>query len=98
MIESANTDVLALVASELQRLGSEVAELRKRLPPRLLPVPEAAIELGVSEATVRRRIRDGEIAHAVVRVGRSVRVNMDSLRAPSEEQVRGLVTALRLVQ
>ena len=90
-----SADLLAAVAFELRRLSSEVAELRMRLPPRLLPVPEAAAELGVSEATVRRRIKDGEIARAVVRVGRAVRLNMDALRAPSADQVRQLVAAVR---
>jgi excisionase family DNA binding protein len=59
----------------LFRKGHIVAD--KTIKPGLLPVLEAAAFLSVSEATVRRAIRAGELP--CVRIGRLVRVSLADL-------------------
>lgn len=51
---------LAPVRSELERLAAAVVELRRTLPPVLVPLREAARRLGVSYATARRRASAGD--------------------------------------
>jgi excisionase family DNA binding protein len=72
-------EVQALRA-EVVRLRATLEQLRRSLPPALLSVGDAARSLGISEVTVRRMIRRGELAH--VRIGRSVKVDLS--RAPIE--------------
>lgn len=86
----------AVLAALEQRLGAverDLDALRRAAPPALVPVPEAARALAVSEATIRRRIRDGSVRG--VRVGRSLRVDLSSLRGPSEAEVEAEVRRLR---
>jgi excisionase family DNA binding protein len=59
--------------------------MQRALPPVLVPVREAAQMLGVSEATVRRQIRDHLLP--VRRIGRSLRVDMSALRPLTDEEV-----------
>jgi excisionase family DNA binding protein len=54
--------------------------------PRLMTVPEVADALGTCAETVRRRIWRGELRST--RVGRSVRVRVDDLRAYLESARR----------
>ena len=47
------------------------------LPSKCLTVAECAELLSISERTIRRRIAEGEIG--IVRIGRSVRIPIDTL-------------------
>jgi excisionase family DNA binding protein len=78
---------------EIAALRSEVAALRKALPPVLVPVPEAARLLGVSESTLWRRIKDGTLP--VQRIGSAVRVDLSSLRAADAAEVARLAAEAR---
>lgn len=69
------------VLAELRRLTAEVEALRRALPARLVKMREAAEQLGVSLATVRRRVKDGSLPSK--KLGRSVRVDL-SAAAPAE--------------
>ncbi|WP_238598610.1 helix-turn-helix domain-containing protein [Saccharothrix sp. ALI-22-I] len=51
----------------------------KNIKPVYLSVGDAAARLSVSEATIRRAVRSGELAH--VRIGRAVRVAVTDLDA-----------------
>jgi excisionase family DNA binding protein len=84
---------MAPLRTEISRLSAQVEAMRRAIPPALVPVREAAQALGVSEATVRRRIRDGDMP--TVRVGRSVRVDLGALRSAGAGEVTRLVTAIR---
>ena len=84
---------LAPLRAEISVLAAKVEALRRALPPALVPVPEAAQAIGVSEATVRRRIKDGSIP--VRRVGRSVRVDLAALSPPDSAEVARLAHQAR---
>lgn len=71
--------VAARLLDELRAVRGEVAALREALPSRKIAPAEAAELLGVSERTVRRWIAAGRLA--VIRVGRTVRVDVAALRA-----------------
>ncbi len=71
--------------AEIARLVAQVEAMRNAIPPTLVPVREAAQALGVSEITIRRRISAGRIP--IVRIGRSVRVDLAGLRAPTDTEV-----------
>lgn len=77
---------LAPLLDELRQVRAEVAELRAALPPApLVSVEEAARLAGVSIATMRRRIKVGEVPS--IRHGRTVRIDPVALRPPSGAQV-----------
>jgi|GEM_PF-1649604 len=76
---------LAPLRADLRALGHAIESMQRTLPPVLVPVREAAQMLGVSEATVRRQIRDHHLP--VRRIGRSVRVDMSALRPLTDEEV-----------
>jgi excisionase family DNA binding protein len=48
--------------------------VQRLAPPKLVTVADAAETLGVSEVTVRRRIKDGRLPSK--RVGRAIRVDL----------------------
>jgi excisionase family DNA binding protein len=48
-------------------IAAVTAAIRQAQPARLVPVADAAVELGVSQCTVRRGIADGSIPHRRVR-------------------------------
>jgi excisionase family DNA binding protein len=79
--------------AELRELRAEVATLRRALPPTLASIPEAAAHLGVSIATMRRRVRAGDVPS--LRVGRSVRVDVGALQAVDVHDVEALARAAR---
>jgi excisionase family DNA binding protein len=79
--------------AELRRISAELETLRRALPPQLVTLPEAAQRLGLSLATVRRRVKDGSLPSQ--RIGRSVRVDVGGLRGPTEGEVNAGVVALR---
>lgn len=68
-------DVRAVVRDEIR---AALREMQAQAKP--LPVPDAAAELGVSERTLRRQIKAGEVP--VIRIGRAVRVDMAAVRPP----------------
>lgn len=84
---------LAPVRSELRALRDDLAELRRVIPPPLRTVEEAAEALGVSISTVRRGVRDGTIPAR--RIGRSVRIDMSTLRPKGPEEIARLARAAR---
>jgi len=84
---------LAPLRGDIGRLAAELEAMRRTFPPALVPVREAAQALGVSEATIRRRIRDGDMA--TVRIGRSVRVDLAALRSTDAGEVARLAAAIR---
>lgn len=76
---------VAPLRAEIERLRADVAALRRSQPAALATPAEAARALGVSLSTVRRRVRDGSLP--VRRVGRSVRIDLAAMHAPSEAEV-----------
>ncbi|HTP25725.1 MAG TPA: helix-turn-helix domain-containing protein [Anaeromyxobacteraceae bacterium] len=86
--EATITEVVRQVVRE--EFSRAIADLRFDRKP--LSVPEAARELGVSARTLRRKIKSGEVP--VIRVGRSVRIDMATLRKSPDEVARlAVVTA-----
>jgi excisionase family DNA binding protein len=86
---------LAPLQAEVGRLTTEVETMRKALPPAFVTLPEAARVLGLSLSTVRRRVKDGKLP--CCHVGRSVRVDLASLKPPTDDQVAGEALRLRTV-
>ncbi len=72
----------ALLERALQPLRDELAKLRAAVEAEGVSVPEAARRLGVSERTVKRRIRDGTLPS--LRFGGARRVLLgEVLRTPA---------------
>jgi hypothetical protein len=89
---------LAAVPGELERLGAEVALLRKdlsavrrTLPPILANVGEAARRLGLNVTPEWRHVRDGR--QPAVRIGTAVRVDPSRLRSADRDDVAHLARA-----
>jgi len=76
---------LAPLRNEIGRLSAELVELRRALPPMLVPLKEAALRMGVSYATARRRARAGE--WSVRKDGSRIMVDLAALRPKSEEEI-----------
>ncbi|MBX3221923.1 MAG: helix-turn-helix domain-containing protein [Labilithrix sp.] len=70
-------DAIAALKADLAEVKAGLAVIREAAPTEQLSVAQTARRLGVSEPTVRRLIKRGDIA--VERVGRSVRVRASSL-------------------
>ncbi len=86
-------DAVAPVVAELRELRATVDALRAASPSRLVTVADL-VRLGYgSPATVRRRIADGTIP--CIRHGRSVRVDLASLRPIDRATVAALAEAAR---
>lgn len=85
--------VLATALRLLEVIVARLDRLESRLPPALVDVPTAGERLGCSASTIRRRVRDGTLP--VVRVGRSVRIDLAALRPPSDEQIAELAREAR---
>lgn len=81
------------VLSELRRLTAEVEALRRALPTRMLSISEAAEHLGISVATVRRRVRDGSLPSK--KLGRSVRIDATALGQVAPAAVDARVLDIR---
>ncbi len=79
----------ALVAA----LTESIEKLRRASPSTFVSMSDAARVLGVSISTLRRRIRTGEVP--VVRIGRSVRVDLGALCPADRTEVVRLVEAAR---
>ena len=82
---------LAPLRAEIRRLTSDVEAVRRALPPQLVSVAEAAEALGLSVATVRRRVKDGTLPYR--QIGRSLRVDLSAQRAATEAEVVELAEA-----
>ena len=83
-----------LVRRAVEPLRAEVASLRAALPPpALVTLEEAARLAGVSPATMRRRVKAGEVP--AIRVGRSVRIDPAVVRPLAEAKVLELVHEAR---
>lgn len=93
VISGALAAQLAPFRVELRRLTAEVEAVRRALPPRLVTVAEAAEALGVSVATVRRRVKDGSLPYR--QIGRSLRVDLSAQRAATVAEVVELAEAAR---
>jgi hypothetical protein len=84
---------LAPVRLEIARLTAQVTELRRTLPPMLVPLKEAARRMGVSYATARRRVDASE--WPVRRDGGRILVDLGALRPMSAEEVALLARRAR---
>ncbi|MFI5299925.1 MAG: helix-turn-helix domain-containing protein [Polyangiales bacterium] len=84
---------LANLRDALARLQVDVKALRDAVPPALLTTAEAAKALGVSEATVRRHVRSGELPS--VKVGAAVRVDLSRVRPTTAGEVARLALIAR---
>lgn len=81
------------LVAEVQRMTAELEALRRALPSRLVTLAEAAEQLGVSLATVRRRVRDGSLPSK--RIGRAVRVDLSALGSTAAHDVDARVLDIR---
>jgi excisionase family DNA binding protein len=77
-IASEVTAALAPVLAELREMRAELVALRESSPPQLLTAAQAAQRLGISVASVWRRLKSGELRSR--KIGRSVRISCEDLR------------------
>jgi hypothetical protein len=84
-IVSAVGRALAPVLDELTVIRTELAELRRSQPPRLLTIAEAAATARVSPCTIRRWERDGVVRS--VRRGARVLIDAHSLQPTSDDEI-----------
>jgi hypothetical protein len=92
-ISDAVTAAVAPMLAELRALRAEMAALRAASPSQLVTV-NRLVELGYgSPATVRRRIADN--TYPAIRHGRSIRVDLASLKPPSPEVIAELAREAR---
>lgn len=92
-ITDAVTVAVAPVLTELRALRETVDALRAASPPKLVTVGEM-VRLGFgSPATVRRRIADG--TYTAIRHGRSVRVDLATLKPIDPAMVAALAAEAR---
>lgn len=84
---------IAELKADLVELKDSVRALCETTPTELLSVAQAAHRLGVSEPTVRRLIKRGDLA--VERVGRSIRVRASSLVARDGSTIAHLASCAR---
>ena len=81
------------ISEALRGLAQEVESVRRALPPVLVTLREASRRLGVSESTVRRRVRDGQLR--TLKIGGLVRVDLGVLHGASAEDVDRKVLELK---
>jgi excisionase family DNA binding protein len=84
---------LAAIEERLGRIEAGMETLRRALPPLLVRLPDAARALGVSYATIRRMKKTGRLP--TVGSGRSARVDLAALHAPSDEEVASAAARAR---
>ncbi len=79
--DRATAAVLRALTAQVERLAVAVEQLRAGQPSRLGRAEDVCRILNISRATFWRHVADGTIP--VVRVGRSVRVDLAALDGPS---------------
>ena len=84
---------LAAVETELRALRDVVEQLRRATPPAVVSLSQAAGHLGVSVSPLRRRAKAGELP--VVRIGRSIRVDLSRLQPVDNATVADLAASAR---
>lgn len=67
------------LAIRLDTLTAQVAELKALIPTQLVSIADAAKELAVSQATVRRQVKAGKLPS--LRIGRQVRIDLSKVKA-----------------
>ena len=85
VVRRAVEDGLGELRANVRSLAAKVEQLRRALPPQLIPVQEAAHRLGLSHATIRRMVKRGDLPYR--RFGRSVRVDLTALHPMTEVEV-----------
>jgi excisionase family DNA binding protein len=85
---------LSEIEALVRRLLDEKLEpIRRALPPSLVSIDDAAGILGVSVATVRRRVKARE--YPTKRVGRQIKIDATALHPEREADVVDLVARVR---
>ena len=72
----------------LDELLERVAAIENRLPPLLFPISDAARQMKVSVATIKRRVRDGSLP--TLKVGSRTLVDLSRLRGVDGDEVARL--------
>ncbi len=85
--------VTSALEAEMRDVRAEMAQLRRAVPARLVSVRDAVQLLGVSESTVRRLVKRGEIPSQ--RVGGAIRLDITALRPKSRDEIGVLAQATR---
>ncbi|MGC9984093.1 MAG: hypothetical protein ABSF35_10710 [Polyangia bacterium] len=86
-------EAISPLATEIRELRAMIEALRAASPPKLVTVTEM-VRLGYgSPASVRRRIADG--TYPAIRHGRSIRIDLASLKPPTPELVAELAERAR---
>lgn len=73
------------LARELRGLRAEIERLRHAVPPQIVSIRDAAAFLGLSESTIRRRIKTGDIPYQ--RIGALIRIDLGALRPKSPDEI-----------
>ena len=84
---------LAPALLELRAMRAELAEIKTMLPPRLRPLKEAALAVGLDPRTIVSMASRGECT--IRRAGRKILVDMSTLRGPTPELVAAEARAAR---
>lgn len=92
-LSAAVARAVAPITAELSAVRTELAELRRSQPARLLSVDEAAAELHVSACTVRRRILDSTLPSR--RIGSRVLVDMNAMQPASDAKIAAMARQAR---
>lgn len=79
---------LSAIERSIRNLTDLLQEIRKSLPPKLVSVETAAEALEVSESTVRRWIKSGDIPYT--KIGGSIRIDLAAFRPKSEQEIASL--------
>ena len=86
---------LAPLRSDLERVTTELAAVRRALPPMLVSLKEAARRMGVSVKTATRRCQSGDWPSR--RDGGRVLVDLSGLRPKTGEEIARAAFNLRAV-
>jgi excisionase family DNA binding protein len=78
-------ELVISLQGQVETLTAAVRTLARQIPPPLVSVHEAAVRLGVSVNTVRRRVKSGEIP--CTRIGKALRIDLSKVRVLDQEEV-----------
>ena len=76
---------IAELKADLADVKADLMAIRKTAPTEHLSVEQAARRLDMSQATVRRLIKRGELV--AIRIGRSVRVDLRSALVANDDEI-----------